>query len=88
MLLCHKWKLQQKEGKAHTACAEGFEGEWNKLIILLWFKYFKLLSLFSEEMRVKECENIWYSKRFGKKNFLKIHLSYFRLIRKKFLTIN
>jgi hypothetical protein len=45
-------------GKAHTACPEGFDGEWNKLIIVLWFKYFKLPSLFAEGMRVKECENI------------------------------
>jgi hypothetical protein len=58
MVLCHKWKLQQIEGKAHRACAEGFEGEWNKMIILLWFKYFKLPPLFSEAMRVKQCENV------------------------------
>jgi len=46
------------EGKAHTACAEGFEGEWNRFIILLWVKYFKLPSLFSEEIQVKQCENV------------------------------
>jgi hypothetical protein len=46
------------EGKAHTACAEGFEGEWNRFIILLWVKYFELPSLFSEEIQVKQCENV------------------------------
>jgi hypothetical protein len=46
------------EGKAHRACAEGCEGEWNKFIILLWSKYSKLPSLFAEEMPVKQCENI------------------------------
>jgi hypothetical protein len=43
------------EGKAHTACAEGFEGERDKFSILLWFECFKVPS---EEMRVKQCENI------------------------------
>jgi hypothetical protein len=38
------------EWEAHPACSEGFEREWNKFIILLWFK---LLSLFSEEMLSK-----------------------------------
>jgi hypothetical protein len=42
MLLCHEWELQRMEGRAHTACAEGLEAEWNKFIILLWLKYFKL----------------------------------------------
>jgi len=41
-LLCCEWELQQTEGTAYTACAEGFEGEWDKFIILLWLKYFKL----------------------------------------------
>ena len=58
MLLCSKWKVERMEGKAHTACAEGYEGEWKKFIMLLWFQYFKQPSLFSEDMRVKQCENI------------------------------
>ena len=46
------------EGKAHKKYAEGFEGEWDKFRILFWFDYFKLPSLFSEEMQVKQCGNI------------------------------
>ena len=39
-------------------------------------------------MRVKLCENIWYSERFGKKNFLNTYHSYFGLKRKHFHTMN
>lgn len=66
MLLCHKWQLQGMGRKVHSACPEEFEGEWNKFIILFWFQYFKPALLFSDEMQVKQCKNIWYSKRFGK----------------------